>query len=672
MPNHKAASARINQLKKELIKWNYHYFTLDEELFPEAARDSLKRELEQLEGEFPDLITADSPTQRVGAVLLGKLPKVKHLSRKYSLADAFNMEEVYEWGARIQKFVEGEAVSFIAEPKIDGLNISLHYENGEFVRAITRGDGVIGEDVSHTIRTAQNLPLTLAKKYTLEVGGEVYITRKDFERLNKEAEQQFANPRNLAAGAVRQLDPQIAADRNLQIACYHIGKNNLGDAAPKSQQAILELLQELNLPINPLYYFYNSLKEIEKLYKELQQKRDTLEFDIDGLVLKVNDFDQQQRMGRTAKTPRWALALKFPAAQASSKIIDIQIQVGRTGALTPVAHLQPVFVDGSTVSRATLHNEEEIERKDIHIGDTVIIQKAGDIIPEVVEVLTDMRTGLEQQFVMPLKCPICGSHTVKPEGEAIRRCTNKKCSARQREQLAHFVARGAMNIDGVGEKVVDQLLNADIITDATDLYFLEEGDLINLPLFKEKRVHNVIDSIRGSKHRPLHSFIFALGMRYIGEKTARDLAQHFSTKINKQTVSPLSVAKIFEPYAVEDYTAIAGIGDKVAESLVEWFKEPHNHHLLERFSEAGLELELPQAALSKLAGKTFVLTGTLHQLTRTDAKQKIIDLGGSVVGSVSKNTSYVVVGESAGSKYEKAKELDVATLSEDEFMQMLG
>lgn len=670
MQNKTAAKQRIEKLKAELKNWNYHYFTLDEEIFPESARDSLKRELEVLEQQFPDLITPDSPTQRVGAALSGRLPKVKHLTAKYSLADAFDLQEVQEWEERIQKLVPDQKISYLVEPKIDGLNITLHYEEGALIRAITRGDGKIGEDVTHTIKTIKSIPLKLNKAVNLEVSGEVYINRADFAELNEREDQKYVNPRNTAAGAVRQLDPKIAATRNLRFAAYAIGKNNLSNA-PKTQAEALKTLELFKIPINNLFHHYQTHEQINDLYIKLQKTRDQIPFDIDGLVIKVNDFTQQQQMGRTAKTPRYALALKFPAAQASSQIEAIEIQVGRTGALTPVAHLKPVFVDGSTVSRATLHNEEEIERKDVRVGDTVIIQKAGDIIPEVVEVITNLRTGKEQKFVVPTNCPICETKTEKPEGEAVRRCPNQSCPARLEQHIGHFVARGAMNIDGLGEKVVTQLLEANLIQDCADLFFLKADDLADLPLFKEKRVNNLLTSIAAAKNRSVSQFIFGLGIRFVGQKTAQDLGQHLTKHLSQKSIKPLELFSYFSKYDQEKFSEIDGIGDKVAEALVSWFTDPESKELLAKFNQAEITLNLPEPIKTKLAGQTFVITGTLEQMSREAAKAKIIALGGKASGSISAKTDYLVAGAKAGSKLKKAQDLGVKVIDESELIKLL-
>lgn len=669
------ASQRIKILKQELQKWNYHYFTLDEEIFPEAARDSLKRELEDLEAKFPELITSDSPTQRVGSQLSGRLPKVTHLTRKQSLKDAFSITEVIEWEVRLQKIIPNRSWSYLVEPKIDGLNITVHYEEGVFRRAITRGNGQVGEDVSHTIKTIKALPLNLKEPHTIEISGEVYIARETFTMINENLDQQFVNARNAAAGTVRQLDPQIASDRNLEIAFYSLGQATLasGKSRPQTQADVIKFLQELKLPSSKYTKVCTKVSEIETYYQEMQKKREKLAFDIDGLVIKVNEHELYEILGSTAKAPRYALALKFPAEKASSQILDIEVQVGRTGALTPVAHLKPVFVDGSTVARATLHNEDEITRKDIRIGDTVIIHKAGDIIPEVVEVITDMRTGKESQFKMPDTCPVCNSITQKPEGEAVRRCSNSQCPAQIQRQVGHFISRGGFNIDGMGEKVVLQLLDYNLIEDPADIFTLQPDKLMHLPLFKEKRTSNLLTEINSSKEVELKNFIFALGIRFTGEKTALDIAKHLqqSQQFN-QAITPNSLAELLSTYTDEDWQGIDGIGDKVAESLTTWWTDPDSKKLLDKLTSSGVKIKLKALSQSEagfFSNKTFVLTGSLS-ISRNEAKEIITAGGGEFSSSISKNTDYLIVGENPGSKLAKAVSLGVKQLNESEFLKL--
>jgi DNA ligase (NAD+) len=692
------AKNRILKLKEEIKKWNYHYFTLDEEIFPESARDQLKKELKLLEEDFPEFITPDSPTQRVGSELSGRLAKVNHKTPKKSLDDAFSLEEVFEWESRALKFLsKDEKISFVVEPKLDGLNITIWYKDGELVKCLTRGNGKIGEDVTHTVKTVSSLPLSLNKKIDLEISGEVFIGKKDFIRINKEEDSNYANPRNLAAGTVRQLNPQMAANRNLNIFFYGLGKTTESNP-PKSQSDTLAFIKELGLATNPEFKKFDSIQKLNSYLGHLYKNKDQFAYEIDGAVIKIDDFSQQEKIGFTTKSPRYAIAYKFPAEQTSTKILSIDIQVGRTGALTPVANLEPVLVSGTTVARATLHNEDEIERQDIRIGDTVIIQKAGEIIPEVVEVLVGLRNGKEQKFKMPTICPVCQSQTEKPDGEAIRRCINEKCYARELETLSHFVSRQGMNIDGLGEKVVKQLLDENLIGDPADIFFLTKDELLDLELFKEKRADNVIASINAAKFTPLPKFLFALGIRYIGEKTALDLSKYLSknsTKTetisvdiessqldlftnstsNRKEITYMPISAIWSKgsnLTLEQWVSIEGIGDKVAESIYEWFQNSTHQKLLMKFEKAGMKLLVPTHSEGKLSGKTFLFTGTLVSMPRNQAKQRVQSLGGEMLSAVSKNLDYLIIGEKPGSKLKKAQDLGVTVLSESEFEQMLN
>ncbi|MFC1810445.1 NAD-dependent DNA ligase LigA, partial [Patescibacteria group bacterium] len=522
------AKQRIEKLREEIKKRNYEYFVLDKSNVSEAVRDSLKKELIELENHYPDLVDPDSPTQRVGSALSGKFAKVKHLTAKMSLQDAFSAEDVREWAERITKLVPGEKISFVCELKIDGLNITIHYKKGKYARALTRGNGVEGEDVTHTIKTIESIPLELNEPVDIEASGEVYLPKKSFEKINKEqeakGEEPFANPRNAAAGTIRQLDPQVAANRNLDGLFYEIGQySNKGDI--KTQENILEEFVKLGLKANPEWKKCKTIDEVIKFCESWHDKRDKMPYEVDGIVIKVNSRDQHKKMGSTAKFPRFMIAYKFPAEQATSVVEDIQIQVGRTGALTPVAHLKPTLVAGSTISRATLHNEDEIAKKDVRIGDTVIIQKAGDVIPEVVEVMVNMRDGKEKKFKFPKECPVCDGGVERKEGEAAYRCINPKCSAKERQNFYHFVSKGAFNFDGLGVRVVDQLLDYNLVKDPADIFSLKVADLMNLPLFKEKRAVNVYEAVQEKKHTALEKFLFALGIRYMGEKSSHDLAK---------------------------------------------------------------------------------------------------------------------------------------------------
>ncbi|MBU1992126.1 NAD-dependent DNA ligase LigA [Patescibacteria group bacterium] len=657
------ARERIEKLKNKIKKLNYQYFVLDKSEVPEPVRDSLKKELIALETEFPELIMKDSPTQRVGSTLSGRFAKVKHLKPKKSLADVFSGEELREWSERIQKLVPGEELKYLCELKIDGLNITVHYENGEFVRALTRGDGVTGEDVTHTVKTIESVPLSLNEKVDIEVSGEVFLSKKAFKKMNKEGED-FANPRNAAAGTVRQLDPKVAASRKLEAFFYEIGTRNL-KKNPETQEEVLKTMQNLGIRVNPKFKKLKTIGEVIKYCESWHEKRDKEAYEVDGMVVKVNSIEQHGRMGYTAKSPRFMIAYKFPAEQTSTIVEDIQVQVGRTGAITPVAHLKPVLVAGSRVSRATLHNQDEIERKDVRIGDSVIIQKAGDVIPEVVEVLKDLRTGKEKKYHFPKTCPICGSDLNRPEGEAAHRCTNPECYGKEREAFSHFVSRSAFNIDSLGEKVIVQILEYDLIKDLADIFLLKKEDLLNLPLFQEKRAQNVVDSIQKAKEVTLGRFLFSLGIRYLGEKGSHDLAKY----VDKETI-PEIIEKL-SSLSVGGLKMIEGVGEKVAQSIYDWFHNNKNVELLKKLAKVGVKIQKETAVSRTLEGKKFVVTGTLENFGREEAKDEIKKRGGDVQNSISPKTNFLVCGANAGSKYERAKSLNIRILSEDEFMKML-
>ena len=538
----KEAEIRIQKLKEKIKELNYQYFVLDKSEVDEGVRDALKLELKRLEEEYPELITPDSPTQRVGSVLSGKFEKVKHLTPKKSLTDAFSEQDILDWYDRLLKMAPSDKIHFICELKIDGLNITLNYKDGKFFRALTRGDGEEGEDITHTIKTIESIPLEINGTENLEISGEVYISKADLQRVNEDqkrrGEEPFANPRNAAAGSVRQLDPKVTAERNLSMFFYELGVNNL-PYEPKTQREALEKFAELGFKINKEYEYCHTIDDVFNYLKKWQKQRDDLPYEIDGVVIKVNDKSLQKMMGYTAKAPRFAIAYKFPAQQTATRVLDIHVQVGRTGTLTPVAILSPVRVAGSTISRATLHNEDEINRKDIRVGDTVIIQKAGDVIPEVVASLKDMRTGDEKPFVFPTNCPVCGSTVRRIQGESAHRCTNPECYAQDRERFVHFVT--AFNIDGLGEKVVDQLLESQLVEDPADIFILTRDELLTLPLFKDKKADKLVDSINKSKLINLDRFIFGLGIRYIGEETAIDLAEYIDAEKHNQE---LTIAEI--------------------------------------------------------------------------------------------------------------------------------
>jgi DNA ligase (NAD+) len=679
----KQAQERIAKLKQWLTDWNQQYFGVENQAeVSEGARDQLKKELIELETQFPEFRMPDSPTQRVGAPLSGKLPKVTHKTRKMSLADVFTEQELADWEERIQKLVPGEKVEYLCELKIDGLNVALWYEKGIFQKAVTRGDGVVGEDITHTIRTIPAIPLTLTESVTIEVSGEVFMPRAAFQSLNeglriknkelstagKKEVELFANPRNAAAGSVRQLDPSIAAERELAMFFYALGEHDLA-ASPQTQSEVLEYLEKLGLPVSPYREITANPAAVLQLAERWKDQRDSLSFDVDGVVVKVNSLVQQERMGATAKCPRGMIAYKFPAEQTSTVVEDIQIQVGRTGALTPVAHLRPVLVAGSTVSRATLHNADEIAKKDVRIGDTVILQKAGDIIPEVVSVITELRTGSEKKFVFPTKCPVCDTPAVRAEGEVAYRCPNSQCGAIHQEMFEHFISKGALDIDGLGPKVIETLIEASLIEDVADLFTLAEGDLLELPLFQDRRATNLLLALEQAKTVPLARLIFGLGIRFVGEVAATDVAEEY--RIQNTEYSLAGFIHWAQDLQLEGWAEIDGVGEKVAKSLFDWLHDSHNLELLAKLEKVGVTLKKEERAAQRLDGLTFVVTGTLEKYSRQGIKDTIKKYGGKVSGSISAQTDYLVAGASAGSKLKKAEELGVKVLSEVEFEQLL-
>ncbi len=690
--NKATAKQRIDQLKTEILRLNRAYFTENKTLVPESVRDGLKKELIELETNYPDCITPDSPTQRVGAALDGRLPKRAHLHAKESLQDAFRRADLDEWVDIMKRSLGKENVvfEFETELKIDGLNMSLVYERTgsgtyRFDRAVTRGDGKQGEDVTHAVKTIESLPMTieLPKAHAMknlpqwiEFGGEVYIDKKTLERINAKlpTEEQFANPRNAAAGSVRQLDPAVAASRDLKIFCYSLDGESAEALDIETQTELMDLLKHCGLPVQDDYTVLQSLDAIEALYKKIGKERSNLAYDIDGIVIKVNDRRMQKDLGSTAKAPRYARALKFEAEQGAARILNIELQVGRTGAITPVAHLSPVHLAGSTVTRATLHNEDEILRQDIHIGDTVIVRKAGDIIPEVMEVLTNLRPKGSVPFRYPLHCPSCSTLLVRPEGEVIHRCPNPNCSAVRHERIEHFASRYALNIEGLGAETVVALIQADLVSDAGDIFFLQENDLLGLPSFKKKKSSNLIAAIEKARSVPLERFLFGLGIRHIGRETAEVLAKRLPWKKERDFVTPSDIAETLQSITKEELCAIDGIGDVVTTSLKEWIDDPDNRSLLHKIGNGGLTTTVTteRSAPQIFTNKIFVLTGTLPTLGREEAKEMIKDRGGKVSSAVSKKTTYVLAGDEAGSKLEDAQKLGVAVIREEEFRKMIA
>jgi len=660
---------RINELREQIDHHNYLYYVLDSPEIPDAEYDRLLRELQELENENPELITPDSPTQRVGAKPLSEFGEVKHEIPMLSLSNAFEDEEVLSFDRRAREKLKVDEIEYAVEPKLDGLAISLLYEDGRLTRGATRGDGTTGEDVTQNVRTIEAIPLKLRGKgypVRLEVRGEVIMTKKGFDRLN-EAQRKadakiFANPRNAAAGSLRQLDSKVTASRPLSFYCYGVGL--VEDAElPDRHSETLKQLREWGMRTNPETRVVKGIQDCLKYYAAMQDKRDSLDYEIDGLVYKVNRVDQQEALGFVSRAPRWAIAHKFPAQEEMTTLIGIDVQVGRTGALTPVARLEPVHVGGVTVSNATLHNQDEIERLDARVGDTVIIRRAGDVIPQVVSVVTSKRKGNPKKYHLPKKCPVCGSDTVRHEGEAVTYCTGGLfCAAQRKQAIKHFASRRAMDIEGLGDKLVDQLVDEEYIYDAADLYSLSEAQLVQLERMAEKSAQNLIQALDKSRTTTLPRFIYALGIHDVGEATARALAMHFG--------SLDAVMHADE----ETLMAVPDIGPVVADSIRRFFKQKHNREVINKLLKAGIEwpdIEVKSAEELPLQGKTFVLTGTLSSMSRDEAKAALMALGAKVTGSVSKKTDYVVVGEDPGSKADKAEQLGIEMLDETAFQKLI-
>jgi len=658
----KTPAQEIQELRQFLYEMNQAYYNDDAPTLSDKEYDDLMEKLQRLEAENPELVDADSPSLRVGGVRDEKFAAVEHKVPLLSLANTYNAEDLWDYDRRCQSGGR-TGIEYALEPKIDGLTIALTYEKGKLVQAATRGDGAIGENVLENVMTIKDVPQVLPKPLDLMVRGEVYMSKTAFldlnERRTAEGQQVFANPRNAAAGSLRQLDAQITAERQLDIWIYDLLWIE-GAPEPPTQLEALMLLQELGFPVNE-HHFVGDIAAIVAEVEAWQERRHTLNYDIDGLVLKVNELAYRRSLGSTTKAPRGAIAYKFPAEQTETKILDIIVQVGRTGVLTPVAILEPVLLAGSTIAKATLHNEDLVAQKDLRVGDTVILQKAGDVIPEIVRSLPEKRVGDEPVFVMPENCPECGSVAVRREEEVARRCTNPECPARLRESFAHFVSRGAMDIDGLGPAVLNQLLANGLIKDFADLYDLKAEELVKLERMGEKSVENLLNAIEASKAKGLSSLLSALGIPLLGEKAARVLARRFGSLEKLQAAS------------LEELTAIPEIGPKIAASLLEWLAVQENAVLLEKLANAGLKLDEDVEEIGTvLEGLTIVVTGTLPNLTRDEAKALIEQNGGKAAGSVSKKTSYVLAGEAAGSKLDKAQELGVPIIDEKEFFRMIG
>ena len=657
----------LEELKKLIREHDYNYYVLDDPQISDYAYDLLMQELLEIENAHPELITADSPSQRVGGKAVDEFPSFTHRTPLLSLGNSYGEEDLREFDRRVKNDLGVDKVEYAVEYKIDGLSIALSYENGILVTGATRGDGYVGEDVTNNIKTVKNIPLKLRlPAEIMEARGEVYLPRASFERLNKIREENgeplLANPRNAAAGSIRQLDPKIAAERDLRAIIYNILYLE-GAEMPPTQSECLNYLKEQGFTASvPLVS--DDIDEIVEYCKSQGEKRHELDYDIDGMVIKVNSLAYQERLGFRAKNPRWAIAYKFPPEQVKTKLEDILVQVGRTGVVTPVAQLTPVSVAGSVVSRATLHNEDYIKQKDIKIGDTVIIEKAGEVIPAVVEVDKSKRNGSEREFVFPENCPECGTPLVRLEGEAAIRCPNNiHCPAQVREGIIHFVSRDGMNVDGLGPAVINQLYHAQLIKDAADLYQLTKEQLLSLERMGDKSADNLVKSLKKKKNCSLAALLFSLGIPLVGLTVAKTLAKTFGS-IDKLSKTPY-----------EELVAIDAIGAKIAQSVTDYFTAERNQEFLKRLKLAGIKMEEESQEIAKneaFAGKTFVLTGTLSTMERKAAQEKIESLGGKAASSVSKKTDYVVVGENAGSKLNKARELGITVLSEEEFLNMLS
>ncbi len=660
---------RVEELREQINYHNYLYYVLDAPEIPDAEYDRMLRELQELEQRYPELITPDSPTQRVGAPPVKEFGEVRHELPMLSLNNAFTDQEVYDFDRRVRERLGVERVEYHAEPKLDGLAISLMYEEGLLVRGATRGDGFRGEDVTANVRTIGAIPLRLrGEGYPglLEVRGEVFMTKEGFERLNAAQERAglkpFANPRNAAAGSLRQLDPGITAQRPLTMYCYGVGIVR-GGTLPDRHSAIMDRLREWGLRVSPKSDVVTGADGCLRYYRKMAAERDALPYEIDGVVYKVDRIEWQERLGELSRAPRWALAHKFPAKEEMTRLLDVEWQVGRTGALTPVARLEPVSVGGVTVSNATLHNQDEIERKDIRIGDTVIVRRAGDVIPEVVSVVKSRRPPDARKPRLPKHCPVCGSDIILLPGEKIARCSGGLyCPAQRREAIKHFASRRAMDIEGLGDKLVAQLDEKGLIRDVADLYYLRQEDLENLERMGKKSAQNLLQALEKSKHTTLARFIYALGIRQVGEATAKELANYFG-----------SLEGIMEA-SREELEAVPDIGPVVAESIYRFFRERHNREVIDKLLAAGIQwpaVTRQDQRTLPLAGKTFVLTGTLSSMTREEAKERLEALGAKVSGSVSKKTSYVVVGADPGSKYDKALQLGIPVLDEPAFLELI-
>lgn len=662
-----SARKRAASLCQQINQHNYSYYVLDEPTIPDAEYDRLMRELTGLESKYPDLINPESPTQRVGAKPLDAFAEVKHIVPMLSLNNAINEQEMIAFDRRVREKLDEENVEYVGETKLDGLAVSLLYEKGKLVLGATRGDGTTGEDVTLNIRTIKSIPLQLMDDNwpeQLEVRGEVYISKHGFTELNKQQLKnnlkQFANPRNAAAGSLRQLDPRLTAARPLRFYAYGVGFGK-NENSPETHFDMLQKLKMWGLPVSSESRQLTGIDACIEYFESISSFREKLPYEIDGIVYKVNSFTQQELLGFVSRAPRWAVAYKFPPKEEMTKVTAIEVQVGRTGALTPVARLEPVFVNGVTVTNATLHNEDEVRRKDIRVGDTVIIRRAGDVIPEIVQVVKQQRPKRTTTFKMPARCPVCGSDVERIEGEAVARCSGGLfCIAQQIQAIIHFASRRAMNIDGLGDKLIEQLVEKGLVKNVADLYRLTHEQLASLDRMADKSADNIIKALQKSKETTLSRFIYALGIREVGEATARELADHF---ISLEHIKNADNESLLE---------VPDIGPVVAAHISMFFSQPHNIDVINQLIAAGIHWPaVKKGKPQSLTGKTFVITGTLDTMSRDEAKQKLQEQGAKVTGSVSSKTDYVVMGSDPGSKADKARELDIKILSEQEFLSLI-
>ena len=667
--NHDNIIKKIEELREKIRGHNHRYYILDDLTASDAEYDRFMRDLIELEEKYPQYISPSSPTQRVGIEPVSEFTTIKHIAQMLSLANAFSTEEIRTFDQRIKKLIPNQKLEYVVELKIDGLAVALVYENGIFIRGATRGNGVDGEEITSNLRTIKTIPLKLFGENIplhIEVYGEVYMKKSDFKKLNKERTKRedslFANPRNAAAGSVRQLDPRITAKRYLDNFIYRATFPE-GNKFNTHMEA-LNYLKKIGFKVNPHIKLCQDMEETIDYCQKWIEKKEELDYEIDGMVIKVNSLRMREELGSTTRNPRWAVAYKFPAQQMTTKVKDIIVQVGSTGAITPVAELKPVKISGSVVQRATLHNEDEIRRKDIRIGDIVLIQKAGEVIPEVVKVIKERRKGGEERFVMPTKCRICGGKISRPKGEVVYRCTNPSCPAQVKGRIKHFASRDAMDIEGLGPAIIDQLVEKKLIKNISDLYFLKRAGLISLERMAEKSADNLLKAIEESKKKSLANLIFGLEIRYVGVHTSEVITRYYPT-LDK-----------FIKASLEELVEIKEIGPKIANSIILFFEENENLSIIKRLRNAGLnfgqkEEKIGEKKVQILAGKQFVLTGTLKDFTRSQAEEIISKLGGRVTGSVSKKTDYVVTGEDPGSKYQKAQELGIPIINEEEFKKII-